>query len=137
MEKEASGSGLLNNGLRRQPDYGGSTRLVRKLFYFLLQVNTTLREVNIELDEKDWDERRNINKRKRLILEGKDPDEVRKDLDRQRKKERKREKKARLTAAAQLDNKPTSSEPAQNGLELADSKLKTSYTENPTVKLVE
>ena len=100
-------------------------------------MNTTLREVNIELDEKDWDERRNINKRKRLILEGKDPDEVRKDLDRQRKKERKREKKARLTAAAQLDNTPTSSEPAQNGLELADSKLKTSYTENPTVKLVE
>jgi hypothetical protein len=58
--------------------------------------------VNIELDEKDWDERRNINKRKKLILEGKDPDEVKKEQVRRRKKELKREKKARLKAAALL-----------------------------------
>ena len=68
-------------------------------------MNTTLREVNIELDENDWDERRNVNKRKKLILEGKDPDEVLKEAERRRKKERKREKKARLKAAASTEKK--------------------------------
>ncbi|XP_042886823.1 probable ATP-dependent RNA helicase DDX49 [Penaeus japonicus] len=39
------------------------------------QVNVTKREQEIKLDETDFDERRNINKRKRLIMEGRDPDE--------------------------------------------------------------
>ncbi len=64
-----------------------------------------MREVSIELDEKDWEERRNINKRKKLILEGKDPDQVRKEAELRRKKEWKREKKARLQAAAQSSGK--------------------------------
>lgn len=34
------------------------------------QVNVTKREQEIKLDETDFDERRNINKRKRLIMEG-------------------------------------------------------------------
>lgn len=67
-------------------------------------MNTTLREVNIELDEKDWDERRNINKRKKLILEGKDPDEVQKAELRRRKKDLKRARKARLKLAATKDS---------------------------------
>lgn len=73
-----------------------------KVAEILTQVNTTLREVNIELDEKDWDERRNINKRKKLMLEGKDPDQVERELARRRKKELRREKMARLKTAAQL-----------------------------------
>jgi len=40
----------------------------------LTQVNVTLREAEIVLGEEDWDERKNINKRKKLLLEGKDPD---------------------------------------------------------------
>ena len=39
------------------------------------QVNVTMREVEISLGEEDWDEKRNINKRKKLLLEGRDPDE--------------------------------------------------------------
>ena len=35
------------------------------------QVNTTKREQEIKLDETDFDEKRNINKRKRLIMQGK------------------------------------------------------------------
>jgi len=42
----------------------------------LLQVNTTVREADIELGEQDWDERRNINKRKKIILQGKNPEKV-------------------------------------------------------------
>jgi len=41
----------------------------------LTQVNVTMREVEISLGEEDWDEKRNINKRKKLLLEGRDPDE--------------------------------------------------------------
>jgi len=44
----------------------------------LTQVNVTLREVEIILGEEDWDERKNINKRKKLLMEGKDPEEVEK-----------------------------------------------------------
>jgi len=40
----------------------------------LTQVNVTMREVEISLGEEDWDERRNINKRKKLLIEGKDPE---------------------------------------------------------------
>lgn len=39
------------------------------------QVSVTKREAEIKLDETDYFERKAINKRKRLILEGKDPDE--------------------------------------------------------------
>lgn len=66
--------------------------------------------MNIELDEKDWDERRNINKRKKLILEGKDPDEVKNQAEKRRKKELKREKKARQKAAALLAGNAINSE---------------------------
>lgn len=34
------------------------------------QVNVTRREQELKLEQSDFDERRNINKRKRLILEG-------------------------------------------------------------------
>ena len=38
------------------------------------QVGVTRREANVQLTETDFDERRNINRRKRWINEGKDPD---------------------------------------------------------------
>ncbi|XP_068211865.1 probable ATP-dependent RNA helicase DDX49 [Palaemon carinicauda] len=41
----------------------------------LKQVNVTKRAQEIKLNQTDFDERRNINKRKRLIMEGRDPDE--------------------------------------------------------------
>jgi len=62
----------------------------------LVQVNTTLREADIELGEQDWDERKNINKRKRIILQGDDPDEVRKQKERRLKTKLKQRKQARL-----------------------------------------
>ncbi|XP_053558881.1 probable ATP-dependent RNA helicase DDX49 isoform X2 [Bombina bombina] len=40
----------------------------------LTQVNVTLRECEIKLECTDFDEKKEINKRKQLILEGKDPD---------------------------------------------------------------
>ncbi|KAE8294013.1 putative ATP-dependent RNA helicase DDX49 [Larimichthys crocea] len=40
----------------------------------LTQVNVTRRECEIKLESTDFDEKKEINKRKQLILEGKDPD---------------------------------------------------------------
>ena len=58
-------------------------------------MNTTLREVDIELGEQDWDEKKNINKRKKIILEGKDPEQVQKAKEEYLKEKRKRAKKER------------------------------------------
>merc|ERR1712126_605261 len=38
------------------------------------QVDVTRREANVQLTETDFDERRNVNRRKRWINEGKDPE---------------------------------------------------------------
>merc|ERR1719450_170731 len=38
------------------------------------QVGVTRREANVQLTETDFDERRNVNRRKRWINEGKDPE---------------------------------------------------------------
>lgn len=54
----------------------------------MTQVHVTKREAQIKLDETDFDERRLINKRKKLINEGKDPDEVEKEIKRKRKQKR-------------------------------------------------
>lgn len=51
------------------------------------------REAEIRLDETDFYEKKMINKRKKLILEGKDPDEIEELLEEQKKKKRKRPKK--------------------------------------------
>eukprot|EP00088_Acartia_fossae_P049055 TRINITY_DN5377_c0_g1_i1.p1 TRINITY_DN5377_c0_g1~~TRINITY_DN5377_c0_g1_i1.p1 ORF type:complete len:475 (-),score=123.94 TRINITY_DN5377_c0_g1_i1:182-1561(-) len=55
----------------------------------LVQVNSTIREANIEMGSEDWDERRNINKRKKLVLRGEDPDEVEAARQKYRKKQMK------------------------------------------------
>jgi ATP-dependent RNA helicase DDX49/DBP8 len=51
----------------------------------LTQVHVTKREAQIKLDETDFDERRLINKRKKLINDGKDPDKVEQEIKRKRK----------------------------------------------------
>jgi ATP-dependent RNA helicase DDX49/DBP8 len=59
----------------------------------LTQVSVTRREAEIKLDETNFYERKLINKRKNLILEGKDPDEVEEEEEK-RKRKRRRKKKA-------------------------------------------
>ena len=49
-----------------------------------------MREAEIKLDETDFDEKKLINKRKHLILQGKDPDEIEEKIRKLRKKVEKR-----------------------------------------------
>lgn len=46
----------------------------KEVHKILTQVNVTRRECEIKLEASDFDEKKEINKRKQLILEGKDPD---------------------------------------------------------------
>lgn len=59
----------------------------------MTQISVAKREAEIRLDETDFYEKKLINKRKKLILEGKDPDEVDKLLEEQKKTKRKKPKK--------------------------------------------
>jgi len=62
----------------------------------MVQVNTLRREGEVELGEKDWGERREINKRKRKIENGIDPDAEEKYKKKMKKKMIKKAKKERL-----------------------------------------
>lgn len=46
----------------------------KEVHKILTQVNVTRRECELKLEASDFDEKKEINKRKQLILEGKDPD---------------------------------------------------------------
>ncbi|CAB1420336.1 unnamed protein product [Pleuronectes platessa] len=46
----------------------------KEVLQILTQVNVTRRRCEIKLETSDFDEKKEINKRKQLILEGKDPD---------------------------------------------------------------
>lgn len=59
----------------------------------LTQISVAKREAEIRLDETNFYEKKMINKRKKLILEGKDPDEIEELLEEQKRKKRKRPKK--------------------------------------------
>jgi len=59
---------------------------VAKIF---TQVSVTKREAEIKLDQGDFEERKKINKRKKLILEGKDPDEEERKIEEEKKRLRK------------------------------------------------
>lgn len=65
----------------------------------------TKREAEIKLDETDFYEKKMINKRKKLILEGKDPDEVDEILEKKKKKHRKPEKKKDKSKIDNASNK--------------------------------
>jgi len=62
----------------------------------MVQVNTVKREGEVELGEKDWGEQREINKRKRKIQEGIDPDLEEKSKKATRRKKLKKARKERL-----------------------------------------
>nr|XP_053630175.1 probable ATP-dependent RNA helicase DDX49 isoform X2 [Cherax quadricarinatus] len=76
--------------------------MVRKI---MKQVNVSRREQEIRLEQTDFDERRNINKRKRLILEGRDPDEEEKKKRKHLKKLRKAERQERNELLKHLEKK--------------------------------
>lgn len=56
------------------------------------QISVTKREAEIKLDETDFYEKKLINKRKKMILEGKDPDEEERKLIEKIKKHKKRQR---------------------------------------------
>lgn len=68
----------------------------------------TKREAQIKLDETDFDERRLINKRKKLINEGKDPDEIEEEIKRKRKEKRQK----RFERKNEIEENNTNSEQA-------------------------
>ena len=61
----------------------------------MVQVSVTKREQDIKLKEMDYDEKRNINKRKKLLMKGLDPDEVEKEKKKAWKRKRKEREKER------------------------------------------
>ncbi|XP_031715371.1 putative ATP-dependent RNA helicase DDX49 [Anarrhichthys ocellatus] len=60
--------GLIKTKLKEYPV------VEKEVLKILTQVNVTRRECEIKLEATDFDEKKEINKRKQLILEGKDPD---------------------------------------------------------------
>ncbi|KAG0425964.1 hypothetical protein HPB47_026895 [Ixodes persulcatus] len=69
----------------------------------LTQVSVALREAEIRLDEQDFDERKLINRRKKLLLQGMDPDEVeKKRQQRQRRKLRRAKQRHKGAKAARV-----------------------------------
>ncbi|PNF15302.1 putative ATP-dependent RNA helicase DDX49 [Cryptotermes secundus] len=64
----------------------------KEVMKILMQVSVTRREAEIKLDETNFYEKKLINKRKDLILEGKDPDEVEEEEEKLRIKRRRKKK---------------------------------------------
>lgn len=62
------------------------------------QVSVTRRESEIKLDETDFYEKRELNKRKQLMIEGKDPEEEIRKKNKYKKKMRKQKIKAAIKA---------------------------------------
>lgn len=69
------------------------------------QISVTKSEAYIQLDEKDFYEKKMINKRKKWILEGLDPDEEEEKLLNKRKKLKKSKKKKKQKVEEDKDNK--------------------------------
>lgn len=66
----------------------------KEIVTILTQISVAKREAEIKLDETDFYEKKIINMQKRLILEGKDPDEVIAPRKKKRKKPRKKDEAA-------------------------------------------
>ncbi|XP_030921167.1 probable ATP-dependent RNA helicase DDX49 [Geospiza fortis] len=76
------------------PEFSVEEQLVLDI---LTQVNVTRRECEIELEGMDFDEKKEINKRKQMILEGKDPEqEARRKAELSRLRSRNREGRQKL-----------------------------------------
>lgn len=72
----------------------------KNVFQYVTQVLVAKREAEIKLDEQNFGEQKEINKRKQMILEGLDPDEVEKAVERQKK--RRKEKSERKVKKLKL-----------------------------------
>ena len=66
----------------------------------LVQVNTARREADIKLEEKDWGQARQTNKRKKLLLEGRDPEAEERRKRKLRKKQKLKAKKIEVDASS-------------------------------------
>ena len=66
--------------------------LDKEIVTILTQISVAKREAEMKLDETDFYEKRLINKRKKLILEGKDPNEIEEILEKKRNKLKKKQK---------------------------------------------
>ena len=65
-----------------------------------VQVNVTKREQAIKLNDMDYDEKKNIHKRKKLIMKGLDPEEVEREKKKAWKQKMKNRKKSANKAKA-------------------------------------
>ncbi|XP_033334255.1 putative ATP-dependent RNA helicase Dbp45A [Megalopta genalis] len=72
----------------------------KEIVTMLTQISVAKREAEMQLDETDFYEKRMINKRKKLILEGKDPDEIEEILKKKRSDKLKKNKKRKLAEKA-------------------------------------
>ena len=70
------------------------------IFHILYQVGVTRREANVQLTETDFDERRNVNRRKRWINEGKDPE-----VEEKRQKQAQQEKRKAIRKEQKRKNR--------------------------------
>ncbi|XP_073448732.1 probable ATP-dependent RNA helicase DDX49 [Aquarana catesbeiana] len=76
----------------------------RDVLQILTQVNVTRRECEIKLECTDFDEKKEINKRKQLILEGKDPDmEAKRKAELEKIKKQKKKFKAHIQETMQKE----------------------------------
>jgi len=64
-----------------------------KVAEIILQVNTTLRETDIDMEFSNWHERKEIQNRVKLLTQGKDPDKVAAERFKQRKEKSKEDRK--------------------------------------------
>ncbi|CAK9825818.1 Probable ATP-dependent RNA helicase DDX49 [Anthophora retusa] len=68
----------------------------KEIVTILTQISVSKREAEMKLDETEFYEKKIINKRKKLILEGKDPDEIEEILEKKKPRKSKR-KRSELT----------------------------------------
>lgn len=67
--------------------------LDKEIVTILTQISVAKREAEMKLDETDFYGKRMINKRKKLILEGKDPDEIEEILEQKKRDKLKKKQK--------------------------------------------
>ncbi|XP_076675964.1 putative ATP-dependent RNA helicase Dbp45A isoform X2 [Andrena cerasifolii] len=76
----------------------------KEIVTILTQISVAKREAEMTLDEKNFYEKKIINKRKKLILEGKDPDEIDEILERKASDKLKKKKKKKVAENANSTN---------------------------------
>ncbi|CAK9819723.1 Probable ATP-dependent RNA helicase DDX49 [Anthophora plagiata] len=69
----------------------------KEIVTILTQISVAKREAEMKLDETEFYEKKIINKRKKLILEGKDPDEIEEILEKKKKRRKSKRKRSELT----------------------------------------